>query len=322
MSKVLVAFICDSNYVIPTAVAITSLVCNKNPDTYYDIYIIAAELSKDEIEKFYKFQESKVGIHIIRVSLAKFAAIPKIFQVTSTVCFKFDLPVLIPDQDKMLCLDSDVLIQKDLSDLFEININDYYAGVVKDFPLIDNDLNIKNYFNSGVMLLNLKLLRENDTCTALLGIRKSAPNLTFADQDCFNILFEKKVKSLPIKYNFFYNFFSKFRNKYTLDYINECFGTHYSSLESIKEESSIIHMIGYDKPWIYFDSFSAYEWDEYYRKSPFKLCKLKRKSIKVRDFIESHHILNVTYYFFQFWRDNGFKFAMDKAKSYFFNKKR
>ena len=45
---------------------------------------------------------------------------------------KFDLPDLIPHQDKVLYLDSDVIIQKDLTDLFEINIKDYYAGAVKD----------------------------------------------------------------------------------------------------------------------------------------------------------------------------------------------
>ncbi|MCK7489743.1 MAG: hypothetical protein MZU79_05535 [Anaerotruncus sp.] len=90
--------------------------------------------------------------------------------VTSAAYLKFDLPDLIPNQDKVLYLDGDIIIQKDLSDLFEINIKDYYAGAVKDIGLIDNDLNIKNYFNSGVMLLNLKLMRENNASTALLNI--------------------------------------------------------------------------------------------------------------------------------------------------------
>ena len=83
MTKVPVAFICDSHYVIPTAVAITSLICNKNPDTNYDIYIITAGLSEMEIEKFYEFKESKIDIHIIRVSLKKFEGIQKYHYVTS-----------------------------------------------------------------------------------------------------------------------------------------------------------------------------------------------------------------------------------------------
>ena len=319
MTKIPVAFICDSHYIMPTAVAITSLICNKNPNTYYDIYIIAADLSEREIEKFYEFKGSNADIYIIKASLEKFKGIRISGHFTSTVYLKFDLPDLIPNQDKVLYLDSDVIIQKDLNDLFEININDYYAGVVKDIGLVDNDLNFKNYFNSGVMLLNLKLMRENDASTALLNIRKTADNVTYMDQDCFNILFDKKVKLLPVIYNCFYNLF--LRNKYTLDFINKCFETNYSSLDNIKKDSYIIHLASYDKPWIYFNSVFVREWDEYFKKSPFKLHELKRKSIKLRKFIESQNMINVLYSFFQYWHINGFKLAIGKVKKRLFNDK-
>jgi lipopolysaccharide biosynthesis glycosyltransferase len=325
LTKVSIAFICDSNYVIPTVVAITSLICNKNPDTYYDIYLIAAELSETEIGTFDEFRGSKIDIHIIRVSLEKIAGIRKSFYITATACFKFDLPNLIPHQDKVLYLDSDILIQKDLSDLFEININDYYAGVIKDIVMMDNDLNIKNYFNSGVMLLNLNLLRNENMPATLLNTRRSSSHFTYMDQDCFNVLFEKKVKLLPMKYNCFYNFFLRFMNKYTIDYINKCFGTEYSSYDDIKKDSYILHLIAWDKPWIYRNSVLAREWEEYFKKSPLKHQKLKRKSIKLRkmqDFIESHNTLNTVYYFFRLWHGKGFEFAMGKAKDYFINKKR
>lgn len=322
MTKVAVAFICDSHYVIPTAVAITSLIYNKNPDTYYDIYIIAAGLSEQETEKFYEFRGSNADIHIITVSLEKFEDTPNFLHITSAAYLKFDLPDLIPNQDKVLYLDSDVIIQKDLSDLFEININNYYAGAVKDIGLIDNDLNIKNYFNSGVMLLNLQLMRENDTPTALLNIVRSADNLTYMDQDCLNIFFDKKVKLLPGIYNCFYNFFLQYTDKYTLDYINKCFGTNYSSLDNIKKDSCIIHLVGYDKPWIYFDGFFVREWDEYFKKSPLKLHKLKRKSKKLREFIISHNLTDLSFTFFKYWRNNGFKFVIGKVKKRLFNDKR
>jgi len=324
LTKIPVAFICDSHYIMPTAVAITSLICNKNPNTYYDIYIIAADLSEREIEKFYEFKGSNADIYIIKASLEKFKGIRISGHFTSTVYLKFDLPDLIPNQDKVLYLDSDVIIQKDLSDLFEINIKDYYAGVVKDIGLIENDLNIKNYFNSGVMLLNLKLMRENDTSTALLNIGRSAERLTFVDQDCFNIVFDKKVKLLPAIYNCFYKFYLQYKDKYTLEYINKFFKTNYSYLNNIKKDSFIIHLVGWDKPWIYFDSVFVREWNKYFKKSPFKLHKLKRKSIKLqklkqkyikpREFIVSHNLTNLSYIFFKYWRYHGFKFAMGKVK--------
>ncbi len=320
MTKGSVAFICDSNYVIPTAVAITSLICNKKQDTYYDIYIIAVGLLEREIEKFYEFKESNTDIHIIKASLEKFEGLWEKRYVTAATYLKFDLPDLIPSQDKLLYLDSDVIIQKDLSVLFKIDIKDYYVGAVKDVPLIDNNLNIKNYFNAGVMLLNLKLMRESNASTALLNIGKSANKLTYQDQDCFNIIFDKKVKLLPIIYNLFYDFFLQYKYKYTLEYINKCFGTNYSSFNNIREASFIIHMVGRYKPWIYFNSVLIREWDKYFKKSPLKHHKLKRKSMKLIEFILSHKLIRKSYFFFKSWRDDGFKFAMGKVQKRLFNK--
>jgi lipopolysaccharide biosynthesis glycosyltransferase len=315
LTKIPVAFICDSHYVVPTVVAITSLICNKNPDTYYDVYIIAADLSEMEIGKFHEFREPRADIQIIKVSLKKFKDIPKFIHITSTSCFEFDLPDLIPHEDKVLYLDGDVIIRKDLSDLFETNINDYYAGVVKDIGMVNNSLHIQDYFNSGVMLLNLKLMRNNDTSTVLFNNRRSSDNLTFMDQDCFNIVFEKKVKLLPLIYNCCYNIFMHYRGGFTLDYINKYFGTNYSSVDHIIKGSFIIHLASHEKPWIYFDSDFVHEWDEYFKKSPVKLYKLKRKSVKLRRFIASHNFTKLLYDFFRHWRNNGFKFAMGKVRN-------
>ena len=315
MNKVSVAFITDRHYIIPTVVAVTSLLCNKKPDTYYDIYIIAADLSDDDTEKFLELRGSGAGIHVIKASLERFKGMRESISgyITFAVYLKFDLPDLIPDQDKVLYLDSDIIIQKDLSEFFETNIKDDYAGVVKDIALIDNELNIKNYFNAGVMLLNLKLMRKNGASGALHNIAASSGRLKFMDQDCFNLFFNNKVKLFPAIYNCFYNLFLEQKEKYTIESINKCFETDYSSLDNLKRESYIIHLVGSDKPWVYYNSIFAGEWDEYFKKSPLKLYRLKRKSIKLREFVFSHNWTYVPYFLFKYWRYNGFKFVMSKA---------
>jgi lipopolysaccharide biosynthesis glycosyltransferase len=314
LTKVPVAFICDSHFVIATAVALTSLMCNKNPDTYYDIYIIAVDLSEMEMKKFYEFKGGKADIHIIKVSLEKYEDMQQYGLVNSTAYLKFDLPDLIPNQDKVLYLDGDILIQKDLSDLFGINIEDDYAGAVKSILMIDNALNLKNYFFSGVMLLNLKLMRENNTSTALLNIGRSVDKLKFMDQDCFNILFNNKVKFLPIIYDCPYNLFLKYRDKYTLESINKYYETNYLSFDNIKKDSYIIHFAGHEKPWTFFDVGSTGEWDEYFKNSPYKHHKLKRRSKKLRELMFSRNLTKLLYLFFMHWRYHDFKFAMGKVK--------
>jgi lipopolysaccharide biosynthesis glycosyltransferase len=314
LTKVPIAFICDRNYIIPTAVAITSLVYNKKPDTCYDIYVITIDLSETDIEKFYEFKGNKTDVHVIKVSLEKFEGMQQYGLVSIAAYLKCDLPELIPHQDKLLYLDGDIVIQKDLSGLFEIDIKDCYAGVVKGIGMIDNHLNLKNYFNSGVMLLNLKLMRENNVSGELLNIGRSAGKFMFMDQDCFNILFNNKVKFLPVIYNCTYNLLLKYKDTFTPDFINSFYDTNYLSMDDIKKDSYIVHFVSYEKPWIYSDAVYAGEWDEYFKKSPFKFHKLRRKSKKIREFMSVRHLTKLPYSFFIYWRYHGFKFAMDKVK--------
>lgn len=139
------------------------------------------------------------------------------------------------------------------------------------------------------------------------------------DQDCFNVQFDRKVKLLPVQYTCCYSCIV--RNKYTLDSINKCFEINYSSLDEIKAGSYIIHFIDFDKPWIYFNSVFTSEWAAYFKKSPFRMYHLKRKSIKLRNFIVSHKAANLLYWFLKYWHDHDFKFAMGQAKYYFTDKK-
>ena len=308
LRRIPVAFICDRYYVIPTAVAVTSLICNKSPDTHYVVYIITTGLPEEDINRFYEFKTAGVDIHILAASVEKFKDLQDHPHVTIATYLKFDLPEFLSDEEKVLYLDGDIIIQKDLNDLFEIDIGGYYAAAVKDLPLKDNSLKIKNYFNSGVMLLNLKLMREHHISRALLNTARSAYTLTYQDQDCFNICFEKQVKLLPVVYNYFYGLFMQQQKQYPMDCINKYFGTQYASYEDIKEKSYILHLVGYDKPWIYSYNVLIREWDDYFKKSPFKYRRLKRKSIKLKGYVLSVS----SYLFYKYWHNNGFKFFLQQ----------
>lgn len=310
MRRIPVVFICDRHYVIPTAVAVTSLICNKNPDTHYVVYIVTTGLPEEDINQFYEFKKSDTDIHILTASIEKFKDLQDHPHVTIATYLKFDLAELISGEEKALYLDGDVIIQKDLHDLFEINIEGYYAAAVKDLPLKNNSLNIQDYFNSGVMLLNLRRMREDNISTALLNIARSAYKLTYQDQDCFNICFEKKVKLLPVIYNNFYGLFLQQQKQYPIDYINKSFGTNYSTYDDIKENSYIIHLVGYDKPWIYSCNILNREWDDYFKKSPFKFRRLKRKSIKLKGYVLS----GLLYLIYTYWHNNGFKFFRQQLR--------
>ncbi len=57
------------------------------------------------------------------------------------------------------------------------------------------------YFNSGMMFLNLSKMRSEHTAFELVEAKKKISDSKFSDQDAFNLVFNNKIKILPIKYN-------------------------------------------------------------------------------------------------------------------------
>lgn len=107
------------------------------------------------------------------------------------------LTKILPNEDKVLYLDIDTIVNDDISELWDIDISNYYAAGVRDTP----DLN-KNglYVNAGVMLFNLKKMREDHIDDKWLEIAHG-PKRRFALQDPMNEALRGKIYELPTQYN-------------------------------------------------------------------------------------------------------------------------
>lgn len=291
MNKVAIAFICDDNYVVPTVVAITSLIENKRKVTYYDIFIIASELTEEHIQLFDRFNGDRVKVTVILASARKYDSLHKdsssIYLVASTAALlKFDLPQIVKNYDKVIYLDGDIIVLSDLEELFEQDVSKVYAGVVRDVPqvLIDKPLietaSGRDYFNSGVMLLNLAKIREDNITELLIQTKRESTDTSLMDQNVFNDVFRGHVKQLPLKYNVLYINLARSQNHYTLERLNKTFNTSYTSLDDIRKDAQIIHFSSEDKPWKFFDIPMADYWIRYFEMSPLGRNKIVRESIK------------------------------------------
>ena len=121
--------------------------------------------------------------------------------------------ILSPDIDKIIYLDSDVVLNLDIIELWRIDLADKILGVVafstmgrdsKNDPLVSNGLvRAEDYFNSGVLLMNLKILR-NELETTRSGLEFLSRNPTFIrllDQHLLNYCFSNRTLKLPAKFN-------------------------------------------------------------------------------------------------------------------------
>lgn len=290
-----IVFICDDNYVLPTIVAIKSLISNLKfeMNDLYNIHICSFHLEKEKQIVFENMKTDKILITIHLIDINKYQnKITKINQkthVTPTALLKFELANILLDADEVLYLDSDLIIKKDIAEIFKYDITDYYLAasfefwtyMVKVFEFENNNLP-EFTFNSGVMLMNLKKFREHNLPKLLWETKFAKCNQynkveNMMDQNVFNLVCVNKCLHIPIKFNCN----NQFTEKINIEDINKAYNTQYKSLLELKNDAIIIHFVGkQDKPWL-FEGMPCQEiWDKYCKMSLISLSELNRKEFK------------------------------------------
>ena len=271
-----IAFICDDDYALCTGVAITSLRKVRNLSVNYIVHVVCNKVSEEKIALFEQLNEAKFNIDIIVISenshCLAFERTAKQKHVSPVALCKFDLPEIFENIDKILYLDGDIIIRDDLTQLYETNINACYAAVCKDlgaetYPEPFNKrlhIHHKDYFNSGVMLLNLKKMRAERISEKLHDYREHGIN-HYMDQDAFNVVFAEKV----IYFSFLYNMTISSWVPYSCSTLNTYYNTDLHTKAQFFSQAKILHLSSPEKPWKFYNVLGAEEWMGIYIDSPF-----------------------------------------------------
>ena len=128
--------------------------------------------------------------------------------------YRFFIPYVLPAKiEKVIYLDSDIIVNLDINELWQIEIADNPLAVVleidqgtspKEASLMCYDGVVKeeNYFNSGVLVMNLEILHsEEDNILEGMKFVGEHPKYRFLDQEILNYCFESRTFKLPVKFN-------------------------------------------------------------------------------------------------------------------------
>ena len=268
-----IVLITDENYLHPTIVTITSILINKHCDTKYKIYVFCNSLS-EKSKKLLSSIDSCIEVVPFENEFSEFVGTHQ--HVSAAALLKFKIADKFPSYDKILYLDTDMIIQDDLSNLFNIDIQNKYAAVVKDMAgmLLQHagkKLNLDNYFNSGMMLLNIKKMREENISEKLMDYKLHKDIRKFMDQDCFNAVFGENVVYLTCKYNYMPINQKEFNDKQIADFYN----VPQDLISEFDSYASVIHLTNKEKPWVYKDVYGSALWAKYYYKSVLKNKRIK-----------------------------------------------
>ncbi len=288
-----IVFITDDNYALQARCAIKSIIKNKNFKTKLEINVLGFDLSDENIKKIYSQQRLNSKINVIKVSdndihgLNSSSTIST--HVTKADYLKFFLPSIFKNKDKILYLDSDTIVLKDLSELFNTDIGDNYLGAVDEWNIeYTKKSKLPDYFNNGIMLLNLKKMREDNIEKKLLNCKLKDKTNEYVTQDTFNKVIDK-IYYLHLKYNVLPTVYDLYDDNKTLsNLIQTTLNDRYNPLlylydesEEFRKETVIIHYASSKKP-CYITNFKRKSYRIWYKYAPLEFWMSKAKKVLKR----------------------------------------
>ena len=200
----------DQNYITPFYVLITSIFQNSQGRPYH-IHTIATGISdreKDDITSFVRQQQSVISFYELDSASVAGLVLPKDKYFTAAVYYRLLLPALVPATvEKLLYLDTDIVVIGNLAELYQTDISGYSLGAVAEVNATRNrpDLGIYEvgtYFNSGVMLINVAEWRQQQVSEKATRFLRDYPEkIVWADQDALNVVLMNNYVKLPGRFN-------------------------------------------------------------------------------------------------------------------------
>ena len=239
-------FTIDDSYAPFLAVALNSAIKNSDQQRNYKAIVLYQDLGADNISRLQSLQTENFKIELMPIRANMEALDDRMSNrlrcdyFTLTIYFRLFIPSMFPQYDKGIYIDSDVVLTDDIAKLFDIDIGENYIGACNDLSIADIPplvaytekavgVNAKEYINSGVLLMNLKKMRDDDLEGHFLALLNKYHFDSIApDQDYLNAMCNGKIY-----------------------YLEEKWDTMPNDAKPMLTETSLIHYNLFSKPWCY-----------------------------------------------------------------------
>lgn len=238
-------YACDDGFVKFTIVSLFSMMQNASRKHQYHIHVLHTNIEPATEQRMLAMADECFEISFDNVSgyLDQLCEkLPLRDYYSNTTYYRMFIADMFPEIDKAIYIDSDTVVQGDISELYGIDLKDYDVAACHEQAMVQEDvygtyvekclgLDRNRFFNAGVLLINCRSFRENkilERFVKLLGVYDCRVT---QDEDYLNILCADRVLFLPQTWN------------------SEVFG----EMLDAPENCNIIHYIMVAKPWHFAD---------------------------------------------------------------------
>lgn len=214
--EVPIFFAVDDNYIPFLGVALKSLIDNASKSYKYSVKILYTNVSDSNKDKINNYQNDNFSIEFVDLNKHVEMIRDKLYTrdyFSNTTYYRLLIPELYPQYNKVLYLDSDIVVLKDIAKLYNTNIEGNLLAAAPDDVIQTIDVfrnyaekvvgvsDYKNYFNAGILVMNLKELRAFKFKEKFMYLLSTTKFSVAQDQDYLNRLCKGSVVLIPKTWN-------------------------------------------------------------------------------------------------------------------------
>ncbi len=266
-------------------IMIRSIVENASERRNYDIIVLCNDITEKNQSWIRTAAAGKENIRIRFIRVNQYFDAKKLFvdqHLSVETYYRLIIPEIMPDYHKILYLDCDMVADRDVAELYDMELDGCILGAVKDID-VAGQVNLKNgwekyavkelkldkpydYFQAGTLVMDLDELRMTASSQEIIKLALSR-SWRCHDQDVLNVVCKNRVKYLPQQWNTMMSWEKGTRSR--MQILRMAPRDLYEEYMAARKNPYMIHFAGYQKPWDVVDcDLAEYFW-KYARLSPF-----------------------------------------------------
>lgn len=284
LNDVVLVFACNELFVPYLSVALQSILVNASPERHYDIVVLTRDITpKSMITLTQQASKYHVGLGFLDVDAALGdIKLPHHGHFRPETYFRLLAPTLLDNVEKAIYLDSDIVVCADVAELFDTDVTGYLLAATRDadtigqidgydptvYSYLKDQLGMTephDYFQAGVLLMNLEKFRQTITAEELLDIATER-TWRWLDQDVLNKVVDGHYRRVHMKWNYLVDW-QYMRRTHIVAQAPKDVQDEY---DEARRDYRIVHYAGPDnRPWLYPDSDLAGLFWQYAAGSPY-----------------------------------------------------
>ena len=274
----------DDNYVPMLTTTIYSFLKNASRSYFYDVIVFERNIMpsrKAMMQEFFSvFDYARVRFVDVGASIEKYNLVTNNEHISLETYYRFLIQGLLPFYDKVVYLDSDLVVEGDIAELYRTKMGDSLIAGVVDVDFLGN-LNMKHgdrmdyarevlklsnpygYFQAGVLVLNTKKLRAFKDVDEWLRIASDS-TFIYDDQDILNAFCQDRVTYLDNAWNVMNDCGGRIANVFSFAPAEV-----YDAYLAARKQPKVVHYAGFEKPWKTYRCDESERYWKYARETPF-----------------------------------------------------